>query len=318
MPMLMSFWRLVSDLTRSFLRHGCGSLAASLAFFSLLSLFPLGFMVLYGVSFIVSHDVIGGQVLLSFLKVFLPSLGERRAEEFQRIGELDTVRWLVFLSFAWFGTLVFYEVDYALNVVFDSTWKRHPLVSTAIAVASQGVVGILLILSYVATETVNLITAYAPHLWGLDLIALAAHDVFLAYTLPFLMAFLTVGALYRYVPRRRPQWREAMIGSLTFSLLWVAAKLIFVTYNEYATVYTKLYGSLLEVILLIQSSKSMTSKLYGSLLEVILLLLWIYYSALLFLLGAVLAHALQQRTQAAAAAALIQSDIASPPAPVSR
>ena len=297
MPMLISFWRLLSDLTRSFLRHGCGSLAASLAFFSLLSMFPLAFMLLYGVSFIVSHDIIGGQVLLSFLKGFLPTLGERLAVEFQRIGELDTVRWLVFLSFAWFGTLVFYEVDYALNVVFDSTWRRHPLISTAIAVASQGALGMLLILSYVATETVNLVTAYAPHLWGLDLIALTAHDLFLTYTLPFVMAFLTVGISYRYVPRRRPQWREALIGSLTFSLLWVAAKLIFVTYNEYATVYTKLYGSLLEVILL---------------------LLWIYYSALLFLLGAVVAHALQQRTQAAAAAAYLQSDIASPPAPASR
>ncbi len=297
MPMLISFWRLLSDLARSFLRHGCGSLAASLAFFSLLSMFPLAFMLLYGVSFIVSHDIIGGQVLLSFLKGFLPTLGERLAVEFQRIGELDTVRWLVFLSFAWFGTLVFYEVDYALNVVFDSTWKRHPLISTAIAVASQGALGMLLILSYVATETVNLVTAYAPHLWGLDLIALTAHDLFLTYTLPFVMAFLTVGISYRYVPRRRPQWREALIGSLTFSLLWVAAKLIFVTYNEYATVYTKLYGSLLEVILL---------------------LLWIYYSALLFLLGAVVAHALQQRTQAAAAAAYLQSDIASPPAPASR
>lgn len=288
--MVRSFWRLLSDLMRSFLRHGCGSLAASLAFFSLLSLFPLGFIVLYGVSFIVSHEVIGGQVLLSFLKGFLPTLGERVAVEFQRIGELDTVRWLVFLSFAWFGTLVFYELDYALNVVFDSTWKRHPLISTAIAVASQGAVGLLLILSYVATQTINLLTAYAPHLWGLDLIALAAHDMFLTYTLPFLMALLTVGALYRFVPRRKPQWREAMIGSLTFSLLWVAAKLIFVTYNEYATVYTNLYGSLLEVILL---------------------LLWIYYSALLFLFGAELTHALQQRTQAAAGGTYSTTDMVS-------
>jgi membrane protein len=219
------------------------------------------------------------------------------AEEFQRIGELDTVRWLVLLSFAWFGTLVFYEVDYALNVVFDSTWKRHPLISSAIAVASQGAIGLLLILSYVATQTVNLLTAYAPHLWGLDMLALAAHDMFLTYTLPFTMAFLTVGALYRYVPRRRPRWREALIGSLTFSVLWVAAKLIFVTYNEYATVYTKLYGSLLEVILL---------------------LLWIYYSALLFLFGAELAHALQQRTQATSASNFPHNDIVSPSATASR
>lgn len=291
--MLMSFWRLLADLTRSFLRHGCASLAASLAFFSLLSLFPLVFMLLYGVSFIVSHEVIGGQVLLSFLKGFLPTLGERLAVELQRVSELETVRWLVFLSFAWFGTLVFYELDYALNVVFDSTWKRHPLISTTIAVASQGAVALMLVLSYVATQTVNFLTAYAPHLWGLDLIALAAHDVFLTYTLPFTMAFLTVGALYRYVPRRRPQWREAMIGSLTFSLLWVAAKLIFVTYNEYATVYTKLYGSLLEVILL---------------------LLWIYYSALLLLLGAVIAHVLQQRSQASAAGNFSPARMVSPSA----
>ena len=297
MAMLISFWQLIVDLTRSFLRHGCGSLAASLAFFSLLSLFPLVFMLLYGVSFIVSHDVIGGQVLLSFLKGFLPTLGEGLAVELQRVSELDTVRWLVFLSFAWFGTLVFYEVDYALNVVFDSTWKRHPLISTAIAVALQGAVGLLLILSYVATQTINFLTAYAPHLWGLNLIALAAHDLFLTYTLPFTFAFLSVGALYRYVPRRRPQWRDALIGSLTFSLLWVAAKLIFVTYNEYATVYTKLYGSLLEIVIL---------------------LLWIYYSALLFLLGAVVAHVLQQRTQAAAAAGFVQAGMASPPSPASR
>lgn len=297
MAPMLSFWRFLLNITKSFLRRGCASLAASLAFFSLLSLFPLVFMLLYGVSFFVSQDVIGGQVLLSFLKGFLPTLGERLAVELQRVSELDTVRWVVFLSFIWFGTLVFYELDYALNVVFDSTWQRHPLISTAIAVASQGAVGLLLIVSYVATQTVNFLTAYVPHLWGLDWIALAAHDLFLTYTLPFTMAFLTVGVLYRYVPRRRPQWREALIGSLTFSLLWVAAKLIFVTYNEYATVYAKLYGSLLEVILLV---------------------LWIYYSALLFLLGAVVAHTLQQRTQAAAASSFAQAGIASPPAPASR
>ena len=67
-----------------------------------------------------------------------------------------------------------------------------------------------------------------------------------------------------------------MIGALTFSLLWVAAKLLFVTYSTYATVYAQLYGSLLEVILL---------------------LLWVYYSAALLLVGAEVSHHLQQRAQ---------------------
>ena len=272
----MQPFRFLWDLAKSFLRHGCASLAASLAFFSLLSLFPLVFLLLYGLSFVVNQEVVGEQVLLSFLKGFLPSLGEHIAKELHRVSALETVRWAVFLTFVWFGTLVFYELDYALNVVFESTWRRHPLISTGIAVASLAATEFVLLLSYSATQIVNFLTGYAPRLWGLDLLALAAHDLFLTYTLPFVLAFLAVTGLYRLVPRRRPQWREAMIGALTFSLLWIATKLLFVTYITYATVYAQLYGSLLEVILL---------------------LLWVYYSAALLLIGAEVSHHLQQRAQ---------------------
>ena len=101
-----------------------------------------------------------------------------------------------------------------------------------------------------------------------------------AYASFFVLAFLAVSLLYRYVPRRRPEWRQAMAGALIFSLLWVAAKLLFVSYSGYATVYVRLYGSLLEIVLL---------------------LLWVYYSAVLLLFGAVLAHKLQQRIHVSAA-----------------
>ncbi len=269
----MTVLRFLSETVTTFLRQGCPSLAAALAFFSLLSLFPLVFLLLYGISFLVSQTIIGEQFILSFLKGFLPSLGERLAEELHRISVLEGVRWLVLLSFFWFGGLVFYELDYALNVVFESTQKRHPLISTAISIALLGSTGLLLFLSYVATQTITFLTAYAPKLWGLDLVALAAHDFHLTYTLPFSLAFLTVSLLYRLVPRRRPRWSHAMAGALTFSLLWVSAKLLFVSYSDYATVYARLYGSLLEVVLL---------------------LLWVYYSAGLLLFGGIIARKLQQ------------------------
>lgn len=269
----MTVLRFLIETLTTFLRQGCPSLAAALAFFSLLSLFPLVFLLLYGISFLVSQNIIGEQFILSFLKGFLPSLGERLAEELHRISVLEGVRWLVFLSFFWFGGLVFYELDYALNVVFESTQKRHPLISTAISIALLGSTGLLLFLSYVATQTIAFLTAYAPKLWGLDLVALAAHDFHLTYTLPFSLAFLTVSLLYRLVPRRRPQWSHAMAGALTFGLLWVSAKLLFISYSDYATVYARLYGSLLEVVLL---------------------LLWVYYSAGLLLFGGIIARKLQQ------------------------
>jgi membrane protein len=273
MRSIMTVLRFLIETLNTFLRQGCPSLAAALAFFSLLSLFPLVFLLLYGISFLVSQNIIGEQLILSFLKGFLPSLGERLAEELHRIGVLEGVRWLAFLSIFWFGGLVFYELDYALNVVFESTQKRHPLISTAISIALLGSTGLLMFLSYVATQTITFLTAYAPKLWGLDLVALAAHDFHLTYTLPFSLAFLTVSLLYRLVPRRRPRWSHAMAGALTFSLLWVSAKLLFINYSDYATVYARLYGSLLEVVLL---------------------LLWVYYSAGLLLFGGIIARKLQQ------------------------
>lgn len=269
----MSVLRFLLGALRAFLRQGCPSLAAALAFFSLLSLFPLVFLLLYGISFLVSQDIIGEQFMLGFLKGFLPSLGERLAEELHRISVLESVRWLVFLSFLWFGGLVFYELDYALNVVFESTQERHPLISTTVSIALLGSTGLLLFISYVATQAIAFLTAYAPRLWGLDLVALAAHDFHLTYTLPFALAFLAVSLLYRLVPRRSPRWRDAMAGALTFGLLWVSTKVLFVSYGSYTTVYARLYGSLLEVVLL---------------------LLWVYYSAGLLLFGGVIAHKLQQ------------------------
>ena len=277
MRSVMNILRFLLETLKAFLRQGCPSLAAALAFFSLLSLFPLVFLLLYGISFLVSQNIIGEHFILSFLKGFLPSLGERLAEELHRISALESVRWLVFLSFFWFGGLVFYELDYALNVVFESTQKRHPLISSAISIALLGSTGLLLFISYVATQALTFLTAYAPRLWGLDLVALAAHDFHLTYTLPFSLAFLAVSLLYRLVPRRRPRWRAAMAGALIFGLLWVAAKLLFVTYSDYATVYARLYGSLLEIVLL---------------------LLWVYYSAGLLLLGGIIAHNLQQLAHA--------------------
>jgi membrane protein len=264
----------LSNVFDTFRRRGCPSLAASLAFYSLLSLFPMVFMLLYGISFIVSQEVIGYQFLLGFLKGFLPSMGERLARDIQRVAEQDQVRWVVFLAFGWFSALVFYELDYAMNTVFGTAAKRHPLVSTLVAVALVWMLGFLTLISFVATQAIELLTAYAPRLWGLDLVAIAAHDFLLTYSLPFLLAFVSVTCLYRYLPHQRPTWKDATIGGAAFSLLWVSAKALFVTYLEDAAVYTQLYGSLLEVVLL---------------------MLWVYYSSALVLLGAVVTQECQSR-----------------------
>ncbi len=269
----MSFLRLFRGAAADFQRHGCTSLAAALAFFALLSFFPVVFLHLYGVSFVVSHEKIGEEFLMSFLQGFLPSLSDTLADEIKRVAGQEIVRWVVFLAFVWFGGLVFYEMEYAANVVFETSRQRHPLVSTLVALALFGLAEVLLILSYLVTQTLSVVVRFAPQFAGIDLVALAAQNFLVAYALPFAMVFAAMTCLYRFVPKRKPAWRHAATGGLVLALLWEIAKHLFGGYIRHLSIYGRMYGSLLEVVLF---------------------LLWVYYAAALFLFGAALVNLLQK------------------------
>lgn len=266
--------RLLRGAIADFRRHGCTSLAASLAFFSLLSFFPLVFLLLYGIGFVISQERIGYEFLLNFLQGFFPNLGAELVEEIKRVSSEQVVRWFVLLTFVWFGLLVFYEMDYAVNVVFEVPHQRYPFISAMVSVVLLSLVGLLLILSYVVTQVLGFLVQYAPQIAGIDVVAVAAHQFLLSYLLPFLLVLLAATCVYRFLPRRRPAWRHAFIGGLVLALLWEFAKHLFSLYISNLTVY---------------------SRMYGSLLVVVLFLLWVYYSALLFLFGATVVHRLRIR-----------------------
>jgi membrane protein len=267
-----AFLRLLWAAALDFRRHGCTSLAASLAFFTLLSFFPLVFLLLYLVSFIVSQERIGYEFLLDFLQGFFPTFGAELAEEVKRVASEQAVRWVVLFTFAWFGLLVFYELDYAVNEVFEIPQHRHPLISMAVSIVLLGLVGLLLILSYVVTQMLDLMVRNAPRIGGIDVVAVGAHELLLSYLLPFILVLTAVTCLYRYLPHTQPAWGHAMVGGLVLAVLWEFAKHVFSSYIQNLSVY---------------------SRMYGSLLVVVLFLLWVYYSAALFLFGAAIVHRLQ-------------------------
>lgn len=268
---MIAFFRLLRGAVSDFRQHGCASLAASLAFFSLLSFFPVIFVLLYSLSAVLRQPV-GHEMMLNFLNGFLPALGPNLADEIKRVAGIDAVQWIIVVTAIWFGMQVFYEMDYAVNVVFETPRKRHPLLSAALSAALVVLVGLLLLLSYLITQMFGLIVYYTPRMANLDLAAVIAYRFLLSYLLPFGIVLLAVAGLYRYLPQRRQPWRHALIGGLILAVLWEMAKHVFSNYVTTVAIY---------------------SRLYGSLLFVVLFLLWIYYSAILFLFGAEIVHRLQ-------------------------
>jgi len=267
----MSVLRAFQGAGWDFWHHGCTTLAASLAFFSLLSFFPLVFLLLSLASGL-SHQMMGHEYLLGLLQGFMPELGDQLAMEVGRLAGEDTVRWVAGISFVWFGLLVFYEVDYAVNIVFGTTHLRHALGATAMAVGLLGVVGLFFTLSFLVTQILRMLVHQASRIGNLNFEALLANHFMLSYLLPFVLVFAVSTGLYRYVPRSRPAWRAAAIGGITLTLLWEAAKHIFSLYLQTLSVYGLMYGSFLVMVLF---------------------LLWVYYSAALLLFGAAVVHRLQ-------------------------
>ncbi len=99
-------------------------------------------------------------------------------------------------------------------------------------------------------------------------------------TWPVLLLLFNIGlsALYRYAPHRRSaQWRWVTPGSLFATLLWIAASYGFSIYlNEFAS-YNKTYGSV------------------GG---IIILLMWLYLSAYIILIGAEVNSSIELQTTA--------------------
>jgi membrane protein len=97
------------------------------------------------------------------------------------------------------------------------------------------------------------------------------------WPLLIVLVMLGLAVLYRYAPDRdKPQWRWVSPGAITSTLLWIVASIGF-------TVYVANFNSY--------------DKTYGSLGGVVILLTWLYLSALMVLLGAVINAQSERQTR---------------------
>ena len=79
--------------------------------------------------------------------------------------------------------------------------------------------------------------------------------------------------IFRFVPNRRIRWSSVLVGAAATAVLWESAKQAFRWYIQGVGVY---------------------SAVYGSLGVTIALMMWVYYSAIVFIIGAALIRGLEE------------------------
>ena len=245
-------------------------------FFGFLSLFPIlaVFVLIYGLAFDPSQ--IDGQI--ATLRPLMPAevfdlLADRLRALTANPDSGLTTGLLISTGIAlWSGSRGVNALLTLLNMAYHETAARGFLARAGVAVGMTfgGLVGLVVTLFTVAA---------VPVVLGRLPIGEAAERIALIGRWPILAAFVFAGLLllYRYGPNRRPaKKRWLMPGAILSTVLWIALSLAFSVYVE----LTDLYGST-----------------FGTLAVAAVLMLWIYYSALVIGLGAVLNAEIEVQTR---------------------
>jgi membrane protein len=240
---LLTPWRVY----RNFAHDNGFQWAAAIAYYGLLSVFPLVLLVIALAAFIVDAQWAVDKAS-ELLETLIPAQTLQIEELIDGAIELRARATVVSLFFLLFtGSQVFSIVTQALNVAYDVSnhypwWKRHLL-----RVGQAIIIGTLFVVGLAARLLLDLFWGQLSLLEGeAELVRQAVR-----WVLPLALLILAFFLTYRYVPRRDVSHRAAFAGALTATLLFVAARPVFLGYLNRFGDYNLLYGSLTFLIILI-------------------------------------------------------------------
>jgi membrane protein len=163
------------------------------------------------------------------------------------------------------GTRLFYALQRALHAIWDTPLRRQPpLPATIAAFLAAGALSVIVIGALTALVFGSAAAATAVHAVGargeLAVLGVRAGIVVVAA----LILFPVVACLFRWLPGTTLTWADVSIGAATTTVGFAVAQLAIGVYLQRVNLPWT----------------------YGSAASVIVVLLWLYYSAYLFLLGA--------------------------------
>jgi len=252
---------LVGDAFTEWNNKNISLLAASLAYYAIFSLAPLLVISISVFGYFSGKGEVKGEAF-EYLRAFL---GERAAGMVEVVmgnlgtpdsGVLATVLGVAVLIYA--ATGIFFNARRALNTIWDfipekGEGLRYTIDSHLLSFALVMGVGSLLLASVLASTLIPCILLYQPL------------TRFLNFIFSFISVALLFSVLYMLLPSVRVPWVDVYLGAALASLLFNFGNLFVGLYLDYSDIVS----------------------LYGAAGSLVLILVWVYYSAQIFLFGAV-------------------------------
>ncbi len=264
--MLLATWKMIKDTVLSFIEDEALTRGAAIAFYTVTSVAPVLLIVVAIAGLVFGRDAAQNAITAQFSDL----MGRQTAEVLQSaIASAAGKSSSIIATIIGVATLiatasgVFGEMQAALN----SIWKTKPKATTvsrlirarAVSLGLVAALGFLLIVSLVISAGLTAFGDYLDTVLPMGKLVLPA----LNFVISVVLLAILFGAIYKLLPDRSLQWNDVIIGALITSVLFNIGKSLIAWY--------------------IGSSAIASS--YGAAGGLIVLLLWVYYSAQIFLLG---------------------------------
>ncbi|HWD22933.1 MAG TPA: YihY/virulence factor BrkB family protein [Burkholderiales bacterium] len=248
------------------------SKGAALAYYSMFSIAPLLFILISIAGLFFGVDAVRGVVFAQVADL----MGENGAEAIQEmlanVSEPATGRWAAALSTAVlvFGaTSVFGQLQTALDTIWEVPAQAESEKRNAVWMFIKGRLlsfGLVLALAFLVVVSLVLSAALSAlgKWWGtlFGEWTRVAHAFDLAVS--FGMLVVVFAAIYKVMPRARIEWRDVWTGAAVTAALFTVGKFLIGLYL----------------------GKSDIGSSFGAFGSLVIVMVWVYYSAQIFLLGA--------------------------------
>jgi membrane protein len=260
-------WRLLRDSVQAFIDDEALTRGASISFYTITSIGPVLFIVVAIAGLAFGEDAARGAIASQLSEL----MGRASADLVQTAvqsasgkssGILASVLGATTLLITASG--VFGEMQSALNAIWK-TQRRGTTVTRLVRAraASLGLVaalGFLLLVSLVISAILSGLSSYINAVLPFGALILQI----LNFAISFAMISVLFAAIYKVLPDAKLSWADVLVGALVTALLFNVGKFLIGFYLGHSAVASS----------------------YGAAGALIIVLLWIYYSAQIFLLGA--------------------------------
>jgi len=251
-----------------FFRDDGPMLAGSISYFFVMAIFPFCLFLVSIFGYFLGENREFYNFFLEKLIYFFP---EATSEITKELGTIITYRKIglfTLLLYGFFSYQLYLSAEKAINVIFKEKATRPFLISTFLSLSIVTLMITLIIITFGAISIIPMFKFLTNFLPGLVISKITI--ILVGFILPLFLVTVIATSFYIFLPKKNVKTRHALIGGLFTALFLEAAKHLFTFY-----VALKL---------------SNIGTIYGSLSAFIIFVLWVFYSASIFLIGGEVVH----------------------------